>query len=447
MKNMFKHWCNILKILLLTFVISLSGMERDELLPPKKRRKTRRKLLCAESFLHILGEPDLTVEALTHYRGHGGDLDKRASMDKQLIHVAALNGLQDVLLFLIDNGVNINTVDAVGRTALQWAVLGGQEATVLFLLQQGADVSDRDVLAKTLLIGSATWNRDLNTLETLLGVRQSMHPISRTIPQPITFMYTVGHMPSILALLSYGARLPDFPNLIYEWIKTILFTEPTDVDVLPEISLDDSDYRLDPVTQFTLAAGQGSINWVDYICKEYRGELSEDAYRNALVSAASGGHFDIVKCIESYLVSDEELSVCVPRMLAEALATACAQRRLNVINYLLHERNMGRDRNLVSLSNAGRLLRRLVRQSSSENDVSDSRFREHQALLELLTQTQRSLVAFDHPDLTVRSASHRRLIRPLVHELPVLPRELLMIVLCFFIKSQLHQIQMGRRMD
>lgn len=64
-------------------------------------------------------------------------------MDDQLI-INAANGNTEIVLSLLQNGVNINTTDQFGRTAVLAATYNNQVDTVRALIEQGADINSRD---------------------------------------------------------------------------------------------------------------------------------------------------------------------------------------------------------------------------------------------------------------------------------------------------------------
>jgi ankyrin repeat protein len=64
---------------------------------------------------------------------------------------AAFEGEYNLLISLINKGVNVDQQDEYGSTALQWAANHGNPKMVELLLSHGADVSIKDVEGKTAL--------------------------------------------------------------------------------------------------------------------------------------------------------------------------------------------------------------------------------------------------------------------------------------------------------
>ncbi len=82
------------------------------------------------------------------------------------IHLAAEEGQYDVLMMLLDRGVDVNIKDEHGRTALFYAVEEGQTSEVKLLLEKGADVNAKDELGRTALSFAA--EEDQTTVAAML---------------------------------------------------------------------------------------------------------------------------------------------------------------------------------------------------------------------------------------------------------------------------------------
>ncbi|KAJ8715132.1 hypothetical protein PYW08_005113 [Mythimna loreyi] len=71
-------------------------------------------------------------------------------LDNELL-IAAELGDEHMLRLLIEHGVNIETIDHIGRTALHFAVSSGNEEAVAVLLAAGADPNAKDNLGMSAL--------------------------------------------------------------------------------------------------------------------------------------------------------------------------------------------------------------------------------------------------------------------------------------------------------
>ena len=63
----------------------------------------------------------------------------------------ARNGRTDILQGLLDRGVDVNTKDSGGNTALIWASWYGHTGSVKLLLENGADVHIKNLFGDTAL--------------------------------------------------------------------------------------------------------------------------------------------------------------------------------------------------------------------------------------------------------------------------------------------------------
>jgi ankyrin repeat protein len=71
---------------------------------------------------------------------------------------AAKNGQTDVVTLFLRAGMNSESEDAQGKTALIWAAAQGHAETVKALLANGADPNNSDNEGKTALMWAARWD-------------------------------------------------------------------------------------------------------------------------------------------------------------------------------------------------------------------------------------------------------------------------------------------------
>jgi len=65
------------------------------------------------------------------------------------LHWAALSGNIEIVNFLLDNGAEINVVDAQQMTALHWAAWQGQPEVVKVLVTRGAEINKINISNQT----------------------------------------------------------------------------------------------------------------------------------------------------------------------------------------------------------------------------------------------------------------------------------------------------------
>lgn len=91
----------------------------------------------------------------------------RKNICVQLLFRAAVFNRDDIISFLLDNGVGFDTRDTQSNTPFLDAVAAGQTRCARVLLQRGADVKASDIFMKN-CIHLAVENENLETLQMLL---------------------------------------------------------------------------------------------------------------------------------------------------------------------------------------------------------------------------------------------------------------------------------------
>lgn len=144
--------------------------------------------------------------------GFGGfrhyEVRKEAAEEAFGIAVAAID--VPVILALAEQGVDINTRDFSGRTALTAAVHLSEEALLDTLLQRGADVNAADRTGLTPLIVAARL-RGADAVEKLLVHGADVEARGWFGVTPLLAAVRAGKHENVRVLLSYGAnpRVPD----------------------------------------------------------------------------------------------------------------------------------------------------------------------------------------------------------------------------------------------
>lgn len=69
------------------------------------------------------------------------DINSRDALGRTALHIAAQEGSLEGMALLVENGARLDVVDERGMTALHYAVECGWEAVVAGLLESGADAS------------------------------------------------------------------------------------------------------------------------------------------------------------------------------------------------------------------------------------------------------------------------------------------------------------------
>ncbi|EAY07153.1 ankyrin repeat protein, putative [Trichomonas vaginalis G3] len=90
---------------------------------------------------------------------HGIDINSRDNDGDTALHLAAFLNVKDVVEFLIPKCADINAKDNYGKTALHWAAFNNNTQLVEFLMSNGADIYVKDYNEKSVLHYAVSYGR------------------------------------------------------------------------------------------------------------------------------------------------------------------------------------------------------------------------------------------------------------------------------------------------
>lgn len=130
-------------------------------------------------------------------------------ISEQFLRDAAMYGKPDEIKAAVISGVNVNAIDADGRTALMYASFNGYTDIVRILLEHGADVKLADFSGRTALLFASSGDFP-ETVRLLLdhGAEPNIADITEKYT-PLMFAAAEGHLEVVKILLEYNAD----PNL------------------------------------------------------------------------------------------------------------------------------------------------------------------------------------------------------------------------------------------
>lgn len=120
-----------------------------------------------------------------------------------LMH-ACIKGYSDVAELLLGNGADVNAKDDIGGTALMYAGSGGHKDLVVFLLDKGADFKARDLARNTALIRVAAHGHE-GVAEKLLKRGADVNTKGAYGMTPLMWVVAGGEFEFAKLLLGYGA--------------------------------------------------------------------------------------------------------------------------------------------------------------------------------------------------------------------------------------------------
>ncbi|KAF3314537.1 hypothetical protein TWF173_004620 [Orbilia oligospora] len=149
--------------------------------------------------------------------------EKGATLDAKSLFMAFKSRNRDTIKFLMENGVDLQTRDIKGRTALSAGIIGDRyydQDTLELLLEEGADLESRDNKGRTpllLVVNCCTksWsNRKAGTLKIEFFIRKKANLEARDIygRTPLSIAADKGDKGLVRLLMGYGANLESMDN-------------------------------------------------------------------------------------------------------------------------------------------------------------------------------------------------------------------------------------------
>ncbi|MGZ3650145.1 MAG: ankyrin repeat domain-containing protein [Bdellovibrionota bacterium] len=141
----------------------------------EKERELKMKALAGSTDLMkaaLSGALDKVTELVTASANPVGDLRKTDAEGRSVVHYAAMGGAVDVLKFLVEKGIQLNTADAKRRTPLFFAALYKQNDAFDFLLTQGGKINQQGMGGMTIaMVGAFSGNMHILKCAVERGVR------------------------------------------------------------------------------------------------------------------------------------------------------------------------------------------------------------------------------------------------------------------------------------
>ncbi len=213
---------------------------------------------------------------------------------------ASAAGYADVVLLLLNDGVNIHTFDKRGRTALIWASAHGHLETVSLLLEKKAEVESVDQDGRTSLIHASRHGHS-EVAELLLNKGANIDTTDNDGQSALIWASALGHVQIVNLLLDNGANIyatdsANFVALIWACVN-------------------------DHIAVAKLLLKNGAS--IDALDKDER---------TALIWASASGHLDIVKLLIDYGANIH----IADNLGCTAFFWACINNHIEVAKFLLH---------------------------------------------------------------------------------------------------------------
>jgi ankyrin repeat protein len=135
---------------------------------------------------------------------NGVDPNSKDEIGQTALMHACTKGYSDVITLLLKNGADVNVKDDVGGTALMYAGLGGHEDLVGLLLDKAADFKVRDMQRNTVLIRVAARGHE-GVAKLLLEKGANVNAKGAYGMTPLMWVVSEADIEFAQLLLSYGA--------------------------------------------------------------------------------------------------------------------------------------------------------------------------------------------------------------------------------------------------
>ena len=122
------------------------------------------------------------------------------------LHIAAANGYNDIVDYLIRNGADIHCVNKRYATSIHTAVFKGRVETVKLLLDRGASIEAKEDEGDTPLAW-ASYTGYSNIVELLLQRGANIHNKNKLDYTPLHWACYIGHLGVVKTLVDHGANI------------------------------------------------------------------------------------------------------------------------------------------------------------------------------------------------------------------------------------------------
>jgi len=136
-----------------------------------------------------------------------------------LLIAASIGGHQEVVKFLIDSGVDVDSTDDFGTSALMEACLSGQGRVAKLLLEKGASIDAVNSYGETALIRAAIWGQ-VEIAQLLLSYGADLNCTDNDGNTPLAWSIRQGHPELTELLINAGARV--YPHDKYNRTALVL---------------------------------------------------------------------------------------------------------------------------------------------------------------------------------------------------------------------------------
>ncbi|KAH0564657.1 tyrosine-protein kinase Shark isoform X2 [Cotesia glomerata] len=177
--------------------VSLTKGYKGEPPPPDTRRHGRTNLLHRAT-----GEGNYTIVSELLKCGYRS-LDAKNELGQTAVHLAAKDGIDDILKKLIESKASVNCRDSAGYTPLHYACQSNLPNTVRLLIQGGANVQARNTSTGMVPLHEAAKAGHIEVILAMLSMNVPVHPRTVADDTPADLARRNGHYKCVELLCNY----------------------------------------------------------------------------------------------------------------------------------------------------------------------------------------------------------------------------------------------------
>jgi len=226
-------------------------------------------------------------------------LNKRDGNIRTALHWASLYGHKDIVIYLLENGAEIDPKDYLGCTPLHFAAERDHIDIIKLLIDKGAEVDTQNNIGLTPLIRMAYYSGDTEICRLFIENGADINLRARPGTTPLSVANSQGKKGMVNLLLEKGARLPKENNEIIEFLYYSAFhghKKLFEQIIAKGGNIHGKNFHNG--THLHSAARGGSVEMVKMLLNKNMAINEKDKYGfTALHCAASAGYKEIIEIL------------------------------------------------------------------------------------------------------------------------------------------------------
>ena len=278
------------------------------------------------------------LDALRWLFEHGAAMNEQPHLGGcRPIHLAARGGHIHILQWFYETMI-VNPSDEKWQEIFRSAISADQIGVLEWLHERGLGMhyGAHGGLRSS---SYAIRGKESNVVEWLIDHGMVINGCDTEGRGTVALVYEYAKFAKLILLIAHGT---DLSSKLPEPLLKLLTKERSDCRPLPKIiltkkrilgSIKEAILTISDI--FKMAAGQGKKELLQCVVIEHGAELKLKDYTDALVGAATAGHIYIVDLLKELMDRDNTSDAFIREALSRSLVRATAQRREDVVMYLV----------------------------------------------------------------------------------------------------------------